>query len=345
MKTVTFAIPCYNSAEYMDKCILSILSCGGDAGLDDIEIIIVDDGSAKDNTLEKAQEWEQRYPGVIRAVHQENGGHGAAVNTGLAAAKGLYFKVVDSDDWLDAEAMRDVMAYLRSQVKRERATDLVVANYIYDKVHEGTRAVMGYANVFPTDKEFSWQDAGHFRPSQYLLMHSVIYRTHLLRETGLKLPEHCFYVDNIFVYVPLPFVDTIRYLDVDMYHYFIGREDQSVNESVMMGRIDQQLRITRFMIDAVKLPQDVIQPKLRRYMLNYLSMMMCICSIFCRMIGTDEADQKRHEIWAYLKANNPGAYAQVRGNVLNLGTNLPTKAGRSLGIGGYHLAQKIFKFN
>lgn len=345
VKTITFAIPCYNSANYMDKCIQSILDCGGEAGLDDIEIIIVDDGSTKDNTLEIAQGWEARYPGVIRAIHQENGGHGAAVNTGLAAAKGLYYKVVDSDDWLDADSMAEVMKYLRAQAKRQRATDLVVANYVYEKVHEGTRTIMGYTNVFPTDKEFSWQDCGHFRPSQYLLMHSVIYRTQLLRETGLKLPEHCFYVDNIFVYVPLPFVDTIRYLDVDMYRYFIGREDQSVNESVMMGRIDQQLRITRFMIDAVKLPNDVIQPKLRTYMKNYLSMMMCICSIFCRMIGTDKADQDRKDIWAYLKKHNPGAYSSVRSNVLNLGTNLPGKLGRDIGITGYHVAQKIFKFN
>ena len=267
------------------------------------------------------------------------------MNTGLAAAEGLYFKVVDSDDWLDENAMRQVMAYLRSQLDRDHATDLVIGNYVYEKVHEGTRTVMGYFNVFPTEEEFGWKDVKHFRQSQYLLMHSAIYRTELLRETGLKLPEHCFYVDNIFVYVPLPFVDTMRYLDVDMYRYFIGREDQSVNESVMMGRIDQQLRITRFMIDAVQLPDDVVEPKLRRYMLNYLSMMMCICSIFCRMIGTLEADEKRHAIWEYLKENNPGAYGAVRRSVLNVGTNLPGELGRSLGISGYHLAQKVFKFN
>ena len=340
MKTISFAVPCYNSAAYMDKCIESLLNCG-----DDIEIIIVDDGSTKDDTPQKADAWQEAHPGIIRAIHQENGGHGAAVNTGLAAAEGLYFKVVDSDDWLDEAAMRQVMAYLRSQLDREHATDLVIGNYVYEKVHEGTRTVMGYFNVFPTEEEFGWKDVKHFRQSQYLLMHSAIYRTELLRETGLKLPEHCFYVDNIFVYVPLPFVDTMRYLDVDMYRYFIGREDQSVNESVMMGRIDQQLRITRFMIDAVQLPDDVVEPKLRRYMLNYLSMMMCICSIFCRMIGTLEADEKRHAIWEYLKEHNPGAYGHVRRSALNVGTNLPGGVGRSLGISGYHIAQKIFKFN
>ena len=78
MKTVSFAVPCYNSAAYMDTCIESLLACG-----DDVEIIIVDDGSTKDDTPEKADEWERKRPDVIRAVHQENGGLGLAVNTGL----------------------------------------------------------------------------------------------------------------------------------------------------------------------------------------------------------------------------------------------------------------------
>lgn len=340
MKTVSFAIPCYNSAAYMDACIESILKCG-----DDIEIIVVNDGSTKDNTAEKADAWAAKYPDIIRAVHQENGGHGAAVNAGLAAATGLYFKVVDSDDWLDEDAMKEVMAYLRAQKERTNATDLVIANYVYEKVHENKQKSMGYTNVFPQGREFGWSQVKRFGPSQYLLMHSVIYRTELLRATGLKLPEHCFYVDNIFVYVPLPFVDTMYYLNVDMYRYFIGREDQSVNESVMMGRIDQHLRVAKFMTDAVQMPGDVPQPNLRRYMMNYLSMMYCIASTFCRMIHTEDADRKLAETWEYLRFNNPGAYKQVCNNILNRGMNLPGEVGRKIGLGGYRIAQKIFKFN
>ena len=167
----------------------------------------------------------------------------------------------------------------------------------------------------------------------------------MLRDIELKLPEHCFYVDNIFVYVPLPAVKSIRYFDVDMYRYFIGREGQSVNEDIMKSRIDQQLRITRVMIDSVDLDEDVESKKLRRYMLNYLSMMMCICSVFLRMINTSEAEGKRKDIWAYLKARRPKMYGRIRRNVLNFSTNIPSRFGRRLGLGGYHLAQKIFKFN
>ncbi|WP_165172770.1 glycosyltransferase family A protein [Adlercreutzia sp. ZJ242] len=339
MKTITFAVPCYNSAEYMDKCIESLLACG-----DDVEILIVDDGSTKDATPEKADEWARRRPDVIRAIHQENGGHGAAVNTGLAHASARYFKVVDSDDWLDADAMGQVMRYLRRQMELKDPTDLVIANYVYEKVYEGTRTVIRYKNVFPVEQEFTWDEVGAFGPSQYLLMHSVIYRTELLRDMALELPRHCFYVDNIFVYEPLPHVRTMYYLDVDMYRYFIGREGQSVNESVMMGRIDQQLRITRIMIDAVDV-MAIEQKRLRHYLENYLAMMMCICSVFLRMRNTPEDERKREEIWAYLKDADVALYRRIRTNVLNLSTNIPTEVGRRAGLGGYHIAQKIFKFN
>lgn len=327
----------------MDKCIESLLSC--DNGTDDIEILIVDDGSTKDNTAQKADEWHERYPETVYAIHKENGGHGSAVNTGLEYARGRYFKVVDSDDWLDADAMRTIMPYLRRQSELQDATDLVIGNYVYEKVYEGTRTPINYRNIFPVDRECTWDEIGRFKPSQYLLMHSVIYRTEMLRDIGLKLPEHCFYVDNIFVYVPLPAVKTIRYFDVDMYRYFIGREGQSVNEDIMKSRIDQQLRITRVMIDSVDLDAEVASRKLRKYMENYLSMMMCICSVFLRMINTPEAEGKRTDIWAYLKARRPKMYGPIRRNVLNLSTNVPSEVGRRIGLGGYHIAQKIFKFN
>ena len=349
MKTISFAVPCYNSADYMEKCVESLLPCG-----DDIEIILVDDGSTKDDTPAICDRLVEQHPGIVRAIHKENGGHGSGVNAGLATAEGLYYKVVDSDDWLDKEAMDTIMPYLREQkalVEQAQqqgasatATDLVIANYVYEKVYEGTHTTIRYTNVFPTDKEFTWSQVGRFNPSQYLLMHSVIYRTQMLRDMDLKLPEHCFYVDNIFVYVPLPHVKTMRYFDVDMYRYFIGREDQSVNEKVMLSRIDQQIRITKVMIDSVDV-MAIKNKRLRNYLKNYLSMMMCICSVFLRMEKTDENEAKRADIWAYLRAKDESLYHDVRHSVLNLATNIPSDVGRMVGITGYHIAQKIFKFN
>ena len=128
---ISYAVPCFNSAAYMDKCIESLLATAEEQA--DIEILIVDDGSTRDDTAQKADEWERRHPGIIRALHKPNGGHGSAVNMGMRNARGLYFKVVDSDDWLDRAAMAPIMAYLRSQRECADATDLVIGNYVYEK--------------------------------------------------------------------------------------------------------------------------------------------------------------------------------------------------------------------
>ena len=340
-KVLSFVVPCYNSADYLDHCVESLLPAGPD-----VEIILVNDGSAKDNTSEKIHAWEARCPGVVRAVDQENKGHGGAVNTGLAAARGLYFKVVDSDDWLDISALEELMAYLHSQQQASAPTDMVIANYVYEKVYEGTHKTIAYKNVFPQRTEFGWDDTHRFRRSQYILMHSIVYRTQLLRDCGLKLPEHCFYVDNIFVYVPLPHVRTMYYLPVDLYRYFIGRDDQSVNESVMLSRMDQQVKVTRAMIEAVDLPDAQMNRKCERYMEKYLSMMMTICSVFLRMKKDDPmAEQKLANLWEFLRTRRPRLYPIIRRSLLNVAVNLPTTVGKQVGNTGYHVAQKIFKFN
>ncbi len=340
-KLITFAVPCYNSAAYMDHCVETLLAAGEDA-----EIILVDDGSTRDDTPAKCDAWAEKHPGIIRAIHQENGGHGEGVNQGIRNARGLYYKVVDSDDWLDTAALGKVMAKLREFAAMPAPVDLLIANYVYEHVEDNTQKVMGYKNVFPTDQIIAWDSIRRFRTSQYLLMHSVIYRTQLLRDCALELPKHTFYVDNIFVYQPLPYVKTLYYMDLDLYRYFIGRADQSVNESVMAGRIDQQVRVTRHMIDAHDvLALKAMQPKLGRYMLNYLSMMMSISSIFAVIADTPEALGLRTQLWEYLRQKDPALYRRCRYKVTNVGTNIPGYQGRKLSVQLYRVAQKIYKFN
>ena len=120
MKLLTFAIPSYNSQDYMEHCILSLLPGG-----DDVEILIVDDGS-KDRTAEIADEYERKYPGIVRAIHQENGGHGEAVNAGIRNATGLFFKVVDSDDWVDYEAYMKILKKLRELAGGDTVLDMFI---------------------------------------------------------------------------------------------------------------------------------------------------------------------------------------------------------------------------
>ena len=340
-KLITFAVPCYNSAAYMEHCVDTLLQGGND-----IEIILVDDGSTKDNTAEICDRYEAEYPDIVRAIHQPNGGHGEGVNQGIRNARGIYYKVVDSDDWVDVDALHKVLDKLRQFTRDRKPVDMMIANYVYEHVEDDTEKVVRYRNVFPTGKVFGWEHIGRFRPSQYLLMHSVIYRTQLLRDCKLELPRHTFYVDNIFVYQPLPYVKNMYYMDVDLYRYFIGRADQSVNESVMVTRVDQQLRVTYQMIESHDLREVAAQhKKLGRYMFNYLAMMMAISSIFLVIDNSPEALGKRTQLWEFLRSVDSGLYHRMRYWAVSAFTNFPGYQGRRLSVRLYRLARRIYKFN
>lgn len=244
---LTLVVPCFNSAEYMARCLDSLLV----AEAVDVEIVVVDDGST-DATAQIADAYADWFPGRVRAVHQANGGHGAAINTGLRAARGTYFKVVDSDDWLDHTAYVTVLEQLRRFAAAESGAapaDMVVTNFVYEKDGKRHHRAVNYRYAMPVGDVIGWDAVRRFRVDQYLLMHSLIYRTALLRECGLHVPEHSFYVDNYFAFIPLPRVQRLVYLDVDLYRYYIGRADQSVQEKVMISRIDQQLGVNLLMLE------------------------------------------------------------------------------------------------
>ena len=339
MKILTVVIPCYNSEAYMCKAIDHALIGGPD-----VEVLIVDDGS-KDNTLRIARDYEKRYPDIVRAVHQENKGHGGALNTGLENATGLYFKVCDSDDYLDYDAYIRVLNVLRRAAKSPKTIDVMINNYMYDKQGARHKKVMRYKGFFPEHKVFTWKDIKHRLPnSKYVLMHSLIYRTELLRESGVHLPEHTFYVDNLMAFQPMIYAKNLYYLDVTLYRYFIGRNDQSVNEDVMLTRLDQQLRVNKMMIDEYR-PHLVEERRHLTYLVHYMSIMMSISSILLMRKGDKASLAAKKELWDYLKAKDKLLFARLRAGFLGMALNMPTAAGRKIAIDVYHLVQKIYGFN
>ena len=338
MKYISFAIPCYNSQDYMGRAIESILTGG-----EEIEIIIVNDGST-DRTSEIAHEYRKQYPDIIRVIDKENGGHGDAVNAGLDSARGKYFKVVDSDDWVDEESLQKILELLRNLEEEDKQIDMLVSNYVYEKVGANHKKCIHYRNALPQDEVFRWDDMGHFHLDQYILMHSVIYRTNMLKLSQLKLPKHTFYVDNIYVYYPLPHVRKIYYLDVDFYRYFIGRDDQSVNERNMIARVDQQIFVTKEMIDMYDL-RKITSKKLRQYMVNHLAIMMTVSSILLIRSKTRENLEKKRELWTYLKKRDFKTFFKIRYGILGQTMNIPGRSGRKISSLAYSVARRIVGFN
>jgi glycosyltransferase involved in cell wall biosynthesis len=339
MKILTVAIPSYNSEAYMKKAIDHAV-----VGGDDVEVLIIDDGS-KDRTLEIARDYEARFPGIVRAIHQENKGHGGAVNTGIREAKGIYFKVCDSDDYLDYDSFLEAIEVLKTCISGPTTLDVLFSNYIYDKVGAKKKRGMRYVGTFPENCIFTWDDI--LKPlnnHRYVLMHSIIYRTELLRECGLELPEHTFYVDNIFAFTPMQYVKTMYYLNVPLYRYFIGRDDQSVNEEVMLKRMDQQLRVTRIMIDSYR-PDLVKKRQQLEYMVHDMGIIMSVTSILLMRMGTDEALKEKKEIWEYLKKKDLFLFLKIRHSLLGRALNMPGKPGRDFALQAYSIVQKIYGFN
>ena len=337
MKLLSIAIPCYNSEAYMEKCIDSLL-----VGGEDVEILVVDDGSS-DRTAEIADVYAEKYPTIVKAIHQENGGHGEAVNAGIRNATGLYFKVVDSDDWVNAEAYAQILKTLEELIRGSETVDLLISNFVYEKQGAKRKRVMQYRHCLPVNEVFGWNKV-HMHKGKYLLMHSMIYRTKLLHDCGLELPKHTFYVDNIFAFEPLVHVKKMYYLDVNFYRYFIGRDDQSVNEKVMIKRIDQQIRVNKIMVDVYN-RGNFTNKRLRAYMFSYLDIITTVSSIMLIRAETEEALQKKKELLEYIKSENRVLYRKLRHSLFGSVMNLPGKGGRKMSVAAYKISQKFYGFN
>jgi len=331
---LTVIVPAYNSEDYLDRALTTLVGYG-----DELEAIIVNDGS-KDATAQIADEWAARYPSV-KVIHQENKGHGGAVNAGLAAATGTHVRVVDSDDWLDRRATKAVLDVLREEREAGRDLDLLVTNYVYDKQGKAHKAVIRYRNVLPRGRTFGWADLRRCRYDQYLMMHALTMRTEVVRASGLVMPEHTFYVDYLYSFVPLPFISTIRYLDVDLYHYFIGRDDQSVNEKVMITRLDQLARVNEAMTRALP-PRAEVEDKLWRYMVHYLRINAVVCSVMAQLSGTPEHLALKEQIWETMDQINPEATDRLRQDLL---AGLVRHASPKVVRGGYKVAAAVLGFN
>lgn len=339
MKYISFIIPCYNSSEYMSKCIDSIIALG-----DNVEVLIVDDGSNKDNTLDIAKKYENKYPNICKAIHKENGGHGDALNVGIENATGLYLKVVDSDDWIDTDAGKKLLDTIIRYENNNQKIDLYVTNFIYDKVGAIHKKTMSYNSFLRENEILTWDNIRKFRPGTYLLMHSLCYRTEIVKKSNLNLPKKTFYVDNIYAYKPFLYVNNLYYLNINLYHYYIGREDQSVNEKIMISRLEQQYRVTNIMLYDVDL--NKIQNKnLYNYMINYMSIIMTITSVFSILSKDEKWLLEKEKLWTELKNKNIKLYNDLHCSFLGISVNLPGSVGRSIAVVGYKISRALYGFN
>ncbi len=307
MKLLTLTVPSYNSEDYLRRC-LDTLVIGGN----DVEILVVNDGS-KDNTEGIANEYAILYPHIVKVISKENGGHGSAINCGLEYATGLFFKVVDSDDWLNEKAFRQFLSTIKEHYQNNTLPDLYITNFIYDKVSLKKFFVRTFVKKFKQDVFFSWREIKNFYGPQVLLMHSLTYRTKKLKKSNLHLPNHTFYVDNIFAYIPLPMMEKMYYMNINLYHYYIGREDQSVNINMFKDRYEQQIRVMMEMVQAYTYLEIMsMEKRLRKYMFHCLGAIMIITILFTVSRNEKERKDALNEMWRSIKEIDEQLYWKLR---------------------------------
>lgn len=329
MKKLSFVVPAYNSEDYLEKCVESILKIGKE-----IEIIIVDDGS-KDKTSEIADNYQAEYPGICIAVHQENKGHGGAINTGIKYVTGKYVAVIDSDDWVD----KDAGARILLKIDKTKA-DLIICNYIYTYSDARKDQVIDYKDVFVNEKVIGWNQVNKFKITQYLMIHSCIFNAAFLKKNWIDLPENVFYEDNLFVNALLSRTKTILYLNEDFYYYLIGRADQSMQLENVKKRYPDQIIVVKRTFENKCITGEVERnSKVGKCLKHHIVMMLFFCAMNARINDNVKADKDIENMWKYINKRAPDAAKIFKKNFLVYITTLSGIFGRKICI----LTYKIYR--
>ena len=229
-KLLSICIPSYNMEQYLHRCVDSMLV---DEVLEQLEIIIVNDGS-KDSTLAIANDYKQRYPQSVVVIDKPNGHYGSCINASLKIATGKYFRIVDADDWVDSQALLHFVRKLN-----DLDVDCVCTRYTECRAGVGNNVISlnGVpANVVLDLNVFTVPECCH-------KMHSLTYATDLLRRIGYRQTEGICYTDTEYVYFPLSCARSFYFIELSLYQYFLGRDDQSMAPAVLLKNNDQYIKI------------------------------------------------------------------------------------------------------
>lgn len=224
-KVLTIVVPTYNAERFLRDNLESFCI---EEVLEDIEVLVINDGSI-DGSLDIAEEYVQKYPNSFRVISKENGGHGSGVNCGIINAGGYYFKVVDADDWVEKQAFIHLVQYLKCV-----DDDLVYSGFLwaFDRGEASIAAFQKKAELKIPFDGVQYQKSYHFdeiAEKAYIKMHNITIKTELLRNQEIRLDEHCYYVDSEYISYPIPYVQTVSFLEDFVYMYRIGRTGQSIS--------------------------------------------------------------------------------------------------------------------
>ena len=285
MKTLTITVPSYNVSKYLPEILPTFLQ---PEIIDDIEILIVNDGS-KDDTAEVAQRYCSMYPDSLFLVNKENGGHGSTINKGIELATGRYFRVVDGDDWVDPEAFK---AYVNALKAMDSDLVLTPFNRVYE--NDGTSEVKGFKGL-KAGQEYFFDDIITNLCGNYAI-HSTTFKMEILKKIP-PISENCFYVDQEYICYAIPFIETVAFVDETVYQYRLGSAGQSMNKKNMIKNRNMHRHVTMNIINLYE-SADVSEAKKNLLRDRALGLIDTQMNIFFSM---DTSREVKEEIRSFIR--------------------------------------------
>lgn len=222
-KILTIVIPTYNMEKYLDKCISSLI-VNDNKLMNLLDIIIVNDGS-KDNSSKIAHEYSKQYSGSIRVIDKENGNYGSCINRGLYEAKGKYIKILDADDSYEKCNWIKLLNILCNV-----DADLILTDY--DLVDENDNTISHRNFKFKQNVCISANT--DVKELGEVEMHAITYKTQVLKDMKYMQTEGISYTDTEWVLIPMQNIKTMYYTPITVYKYLVGRQGQTMDESIYL---------------------------------------------------------------------------------------------------------------
>lgn len=236
-KILTIIIPTYNMEKYLRRCLDSLII--DEEGMKKLEVLVINDGS-KDSSLQIAHEYQDKYPDTYRVIDKENGNYGSCINRGLKEATGKYVKVLDADDWFDNG---NFAKYVRVLYELTYEVDVIYTSLTLQFVCGENQRIIANNVEFKKKYKFDEFDFEEKGCRNLLVMHAITYRTEILINHHYFQDVGISYTDIEYDMIPMYYIDTIMFVDLNVYQYLLGREGQTVSPIINAKNLNQYFRV------------------------------------------------------------------------------------------------------
>ena len=281
MKKVSVIVPVYNVEKYLTKSLDSLVN----QTLEDIEIIVVNDGST-DNSKKIIETYKKKYPNKIKYLEKPNGGLSDARNFGMPHATGEYIAFLDSDDYVELNTYEKMY----NKAKEENA-DMVECDFIWEYpnkrkidagiIYNGKKEMLTYARVVAWNK---------------------LIKRALLEKNKIEFPKGLRYEDVEFFYKMIPYYNKVSFVKEPLIHYI--QRESSISK-VQNERTKEIFEVLNNVIEYYKKNNLYNEYKDE---LEYTYTRLLLCSSLFRMVKIKDKKVKKELInitWKNLNEKFP----------------------------------------